>query len=87
VLFGYIIDPDTGKIVAVIRNGGVFRNGKEGARIAIVINSNLYDLSGNLIGRLDEQNMIDVRTWSMPVAFRKLLGVPQDGRHPALSSS
>jgi hypothetical protein len=47
----------------------------------------LYDLNGNLIGRLDEQNMIDVRTWSMPVAFRKLLGVPQDGRHPALSSS
>jgi hypothetical protein len=87
VLFGYIVDPDTGKIVAVIRNGGVFRNGKEGARIAIVINSNLYDLNGNLIGRLDEQNMIDVRTWSMPVAFRKLLEVPQDGRHPALSSS
>jgi hypothetical protein len=46
----------------------------------------LYDLNGNLIGRLDEQNMIDVRTWSMPVAFRKLLGVPQDGRHPDLMS-
>jgi hypothetical protein len=73
VLFGYIVDPDTGKIVAVIRNGGVFRNGKEGARIAIVINSNLYDLNGNLVGRLDEQNMIDVRTWSMPIAFKNLL--------------
>jgi hypothetical protein len=82
VLFGYIVDPDTGKIVAVIRNGGVFRNGKEGARIAIVVNSNLYDLHGNLVGHLDEQNMIDVRTWSMPAAFRKLLEVPQDGATP-----
>ena len=73
MLFGYILDPDTGKIVAVIRHGGVFRNGKEGERIATVINSNLYDLNGNLVGRLDEQNMIDVRTWSMPIAFRNLL--------------
>jgi hypothetical protein len=52
-----------------------------------VINSNLYDLNGNLVCRLDEQNTIDVRTWSMPVALRKLLEVPQDWRHPALSSS
>ena len=73
MLFGYIVDPDTGKIVAVIRHGGVFRYGKEGARIAIVINSNLYDLNGNLVCCLGEQNMIDVRTWSMPIAFRNLL--------------
>jgi hypothetical protein len=33
----------------------------------------LYDLNGNLVCRLDEQNVIDVRTWSMLVAFRKLL--------------
>jgi len=73
VLFGYIVDPDTGKIVAVIRHGEVFRNDKEEARIAIVLNANLYDLNGNLVGRLDGQNVIDVRTWSMPIAFRNLL--------------
>ena len=73
MLHGYIIDPDTGKIVAVIRNGEVFRDDKEGARIAIVLNANLYDLGGNLVGRLDGQRVIDVRTWSMPIAFRKLL--------------
>jgi hypothetical protein len=73
VLFGYIVDPDTGKIVAVIRHGEVFRNEKEGARIAIVLNANLYDLNGNSVGRLDDQNTIDVRTWSMPIAFRNLL--------------
>ena len=73
MLHGYIIDPDTGKIVAVIRNGEVFRDDKEGARIAIVLNANLYDLGGNLVGRLDGQRVIDVRTWSMPIAFRNLL--------------
>jgi hypothetical protein len=86
VLFGYIVDPDTGKIVAVIRYGGVFRHGKEGARIAIVINSNLYDLNGNSVGRLDEQNMIDVRTWSMPVAFRNLLQGANAGATEALTA-
>ena len=73
MLFGYIVDPDTGKIFAVIRHGEVFRNDKEGARIAIVLNANLYDLNGNLVGRLDDQSMIDVRTWSMPIAFTNLL--------------
>jgi hypothetical protein len=73
MLHGYIIDPETGKNVAVIRHGEVFRDDKEGARIAIVLNANLYDLSGNLVGRLDGQHVIDVRTWSMPIAFRNLL--------------
>jgi hypothetical protein len=53
MLQGYIVDPDTGKNVAVIRHGEIFRNDHEGARIAIVINANLYDLSGNLVGRLN----------------------------------
>jgi hypothetical protein len=53
MLQGYIVDPDTGKNVAVIRRGEIFRNDHEGARIAIVINANLYDLSGNLVGRLN----------------------------------
>jgi hypothetical protein len=73
MLHGYIIDPETGKNVAVIRHGEVFRDDKEGARIAIVLNANLYDLSGNLVGRLDGEHVIDVRTWSMPIAFRNLL--------------
>jgi hypothetical protein len=53
MLQGYIVDPDTGKVVAVIRNGEVFRGDKEGAKIATVLNANLYDLSGNWVGRLD----------------------------------
>ncbi|HEY3624005.1 MAG TPA: hypothetical protein VGL12_16735 [Roseiarcus sp.] len=73
MLHGYIVDPETGKNVAVIRHGEVFRDDKERARIAIVINANLYDLSGNLVGRLDGRHVIDVRTWSMPIAFRNLL--------------
>ena len=73
MLQGYIVDPDTGKVVAVIRNGEVFRDDKEGAKIATVLNANLYDLSGNLVGRLDGPHAIDVRTWSMPIAVRNLL--------------
>jgi hypothetical protein len=42
MLHGYIVDPETGKNVAVIRNGEVFRDDKEGvARIAIVVNADL----------------------------------------------
>jgi hypothetical protein len=73
MLQGYIVDPETGKVVAVIRNGEVFRDDKEGAKIATVLNANLYDLSGNLVGRLDGPHAIDVRTWSMPIAVRDLL--------------
>ena len=73
MLHGYIIDPETGKVVAVIRHGEVFRDDEEGAKIATVVNANLYDLSGNLVGRLDGPNAIDVRTWSMPIAVRNLL--------------
>jgi hypothetical protein len=73
MLQGYIVDPETGKVVAVIRHGEVFRDDKEGAKIATVLNANLYDLSGNLVGRLDGPHAIDVRTWSMPIALRNLL--------------
>jgi hypothetical protein len=79
MLQGYIVDPETGKVVAVIRHGEVFRDDKEG-KIATVLNDNLYDLSGNLVGRLDGQNVIDVRTWIMPAAFRKLLA--GESAHP-----
>jgi hypothetical protein len=80
MLQGYIIDPETGKVAAVIRHGEVFRDGKEGAKIATVLNANLYDLSGNLLGRLDGPNAIDVRTWSMPIAVRNLL--QGETKHP-----
>jgi hypothetical protein len=73
MLQGYIVDPETGKVVAAIRHGEVFRDDKEGAKIATVLNANLYDLSGNLVGRLDGPHAIDVRTWSMPIAVRNLL--------------
>jgi ATP-dependent DNA ligase len=81
MLQGYIVDPESGKVVAVIRHGEVFRNGKEGAKIATVLNANLYDLSGNLVGRLDGPHAIDVRTWSLPIAVRNLL----EGETPQLS--
>ena len=70
MLQGYIVDPETGKVVAVIRHGEVFRDGTGGAKIATVLNANLYDLSGNLVGRLDGPHAIDVRTWSMPIAVK-----------------
>ena len=73
MLQGYIVDPESGKVVAVIRHGEVFRDGKEGAKIATVLNANLYDLSGNLVGRLDGPHAIDVRMWSMPLAVMNLL--------------
>ena len=73
MLHGYIVDPDTGRIVAVIRQGEVFRDDEEGAKIATVLNAYLYDLSGDLIGCLDGPHAIDVRTWSMPIALRTVL--------------
>ena len=55
-----------GKVVAIIRNGGVFRD-DDGARIAVFVGSNLYDLNGNFLGHLDWC------TLSLPIALRKLL--------------
>jgi hypothetical protein len=62
----FILDPKTRKVVAIIRNGEVFRD-DDGARIAVFVGSNLYDLNGNFLGRLDGC------TRSVPVALRKLL--------------
>ena len=73
MLQGYIVDPETGKVVAVIRHGEVFCQDEEGAKIATVVNGNLYDLSGKFVGRLDGPHAIDVRTWSMPIAMRNFL--------------
>jgi hypothetical protein len=52
MLHGYIVDPETGKIVAVIRHGEVFRDDKEGAKIATVLNANLYECWARPRGRL-----------------------------------
>jgi hypothetical protein len=83
MLQGYIVDPETGKVVAVIRHGEVFRQGEEGAKIATVINGNLYDLRGTFVGRLDGPHAIDVRTWSMPIALRNFLKTtPRDTPFP-----
>ena len=48
-----ILDPDTAKIVAVVRNGGVWR---DGTRIAVLVGAQMYDLtaicSANLRARV-----------------------------------
>jgi hypothetical protein len=41
---GLIADQDTGKNVAIMRGGEVFRDDREGTRIAIVLNDYLYNL-------------------------------------------
>jgi hypothetical protein len=68
-----IADQDTGKNVAIMRGGEVFRDDRGGARIAIVLNDYLYDLNGVLVGNLKGRHVIDANTRSMPIGFRKLL--------------
>jgi hypothetical protein len=57
-----ILDPETGKIVAVVRDGGVWR---DGAKIAVLVGSQMYDLNGNLLGKL--------AAGSLPISFKKLV--------------
>ena len=68
-----IADQDTGKNVAIMRGGEVFRDDREGARVAIVLNDYLYDLNGVLVGPLKGRHVIDANTRSTPIGFRKLL--------------
>ena len=63
----FIFDCRTRKYVAMIRNGQVFRNNKEETRIAVLVGSNLYDVNGNFLGRLDACSS------SLPIALRELL--------------
>jgi hypothetical protein len=60
-----ILDPDTAKIVAVVRNGGVWR---DGARIAVLVGAQMYDLNGNLLGKLV------TGAGSLPISFKNLVG-------------
>jgi hypothetical protein len=59
-----ILDPDTAKIVAVVRNGGVWR---DGARIAVLVGAHMYDLNGNLLGKLA------ACAGSLPISFKNLV--------------
>ena len=68
-----IADQDTGKNVAIMRGGEVFRDDREGARIATVLNDYLYDLNGILVGHLNGRHVVDANAGSMPIGFRKLL--------------
>jgi hypothetical protein len=59
-----ILDPDTAKILAVVRNGGVWR---DGARIAVLVGAQMYDLNGNLLGKLPAGD------GSLPISFKNLV--------------
>jgi hypothetical protein len=59
-----ILDPDTGKIVAVVRNGGVWH---DGSRIAVLLGAHMYDLNGNLLGKLAAGD------GSLPISFKNLV--------------
>jgi hypothetical protein len=60
-----ILDPDTGKVLAVVRNGGIWR---DGARIAVLVGAHMYDLNGNLLGKLAAGD------GSLPISFKNLVG-------------
>jgi hypothetical protein len=59
-----ILDPDTGRILAVVRNGSVWR---DGARIAVLVGAHMYDLNGNLLGKLAAGD------GPLPISFKNLL--------------
>jgi hypothetical protein len=48
----------------VVRNGGVWR---DGIRIAVLVGAHMYDLNGNLLGRLATED------GSLPISFKNLL--------------
>jgi hypothetical protein len=60
-----ILDPDTAKVVAEVRNGGVWR---DGTRIAVLVGAHMYDLNGNLLGKLAAGD------GSLPISFKNLVG-------------
>jgi hypothetical protein len=57
-----ILDPNTSKVLAVIRNGGVWR---DGTKIAVLVGAHIYDLNGNLLDTL--------AAGSLPISFKNLL--------------
>ena len=59
-----IFDPETAKVVAVVGNGGVWR---DGAKIAVLVGAQMYDLDGNLLGKLA------AGAGSLPISFKNLV--------------
>jgi hypothetical protein len=59
-----ILDPDTGKILAVVRNGEVWR---DETKIAVLVGAQMYDLNGNLLGKLA------TGAGSLPISFKNLV--------------
>jgi hypothetical protein len=59
-----ILDPDTAKILAVVRNGAVWR---DGAKIAVLVGAQMYVLDGNLLGKLA------TGVGSLPISFKNLV--------------
>jgi hypothetical protein len=59
-----ILDPNTAKVLAVVRNGGVWR---DGAKIAVLVGAQMYDLNGNLLGKLAPGD------GSLPISFKNLV--------------
>jgi hypothetical protein len=70
-----ILDPDTAKVLAVVRNGGVWR---DGARIAVLVGAHMYDLNGNLLGRLV------AGAGSLPISLKNLIAAQSAHAKPAL---
>ena len=61
-----ILDPETRKSVAIIRNGEIFLDDEDGARIAVIVGEHLYDVDGNLLGPLAVAGVL-------PLSFKNLL--------------
>ena len=78
----FIVDPETRKKVASIRCGKVFPDGEQSS-VAVLVNSNLYDLNGDFLGR------VDAGTCSLPSGLKRLLkdrGGPRN-RSPSVRDS
>ena len=76
----FIYDQDTGKSIAFIQNGEVFRNDREEAKIGTVRSGSICDLEGNLVVPLDGDLVTGLRTGLLPASFRKLLNAENSGR-------
>jgi hypothetical protein len=75
---GFIVDQETGKNVANIRDGVVYRDDREGAKIATVREGWVYDLEGNVVGYLNGTSVTGSPGAPMPDTFAKLLKARSD---------
>jgi hypothetical protein len=69
----FIYDQETGKCIASIEDGVVYRDDAEGEKIATVRAGNVYDLQGELVGYLEGDHVTGFRAPSMPTSFKKLV--------------